>query len=87
MHIKLMDVPISGSCDSQQTAKSGEFGSWRKGFLIVDTGDLCVALGNQTGFIAFNGSIRMVFDLVHPAAANGFVSRRKRDHLPSVVSF
>jgi hypothetical protein len=76
LDIKLVNEPTTSRSHSEEATKSGELGSWRKGFLIVDAFNLSVALSNKTGFIAVKHAVRFIFKLVDPFTTNGFVARR-----------
>jgi hypothetical protein len=76
MDVKLVNEPTTSRSDDKEATKSGELGSWRKGFLIVNAFNLSIALSNKMGFIVFKRAIRFIFNLVNPFTTNGFVARR-----------
>jgi len=56
---------------------SDELSNRGKGFGVIDAFTLGVALGNQAGFVSFNGSVRLVFNLENPFTANRIMTNRQ----------
>jgi len=62
-----------------------QFGSWRKSVLIIDAFELSEAFGDQSGFVPFNGTIRVVCNLVYPVATNQCFACWKLSERPSAI--
>ena len=57
MHIHLMQGPITDSNNSKETLNGDELSNRSKCFGVIDAFMLGVALGNQAGFVSFNGIV------------------------------
>jgi hypothetical protein len=77
VHIHLMQGPIANSSNKKKTTNSDELSNMGKGFGVIDAFTLGVALGNQTGFVSFNGAVRLVFNLENPFVANRTMTSRQ----------
>ncbi len=86
LNVHLVEIPTTNGGNSKKTSKSGELGHGSKSFSIVNTFTLSEAFGNKASFVMFNSAIRIILDLVDPSAPNRTMTRRKRDHGPSVIS-
>lgn len=53
--------------------------------MVVNTFLLSVAFSNQTGFVALNATIRVVFDLKYPLTADGRLTGWQIGDAPSVI--
>lgn len=54
---------------------------------VIKTFDLGIPFRNQTRFVALNGAIKVMLDLVNPFATNALLSGWERLQSPSVVGF
>lgn len=85
VHIHLMQGPIADSSNSKETTNSDELSNRGKGFGVIDALTLGVALGNQAGFVSFNGTIRLVFNLENSLTADRTMTSRQGSERPGVV--
>lgn len=73
MNIHLAKWLIMRSSNCNKYANNHMFGTMRECFLIIETLLLGETFGNQTGFIAFNKAICMIFYFKYPFASDGFL--------------
>ena len=85
VHIHLMQGPITDSSNSKEITNSDELSNRGKGFGVIDALRLGVALGNQAGFVFFNGTIRLVFNLENPLTTDWTMTSRQGSERPGVV--
>src|SRR5882762_7901789 len=75
---------LQGS-QSKDNANGGIPDSGSKGLLIIKARTLRIALGHQSGLVAVQGAISIVFDLEEPSGANSTLPRGQFDDLPSAI--
>ncbi|KAM1044006.1 hypothetical protein ACFX14_035112 [Malus domestica] len=85
INIKLMKGPIKGRCNGQSARDIGHFSSGRESVMVIDTLHLNVTLSDQMSFVALNGPIRMMFNLVDLFATNWRLARRKMSESPRAI--
>ncbi|TQD73915.1 hypothetical protein C1H46_040565 [Malus baccata] len=77
LNVQLMNEPVTGTSNSKEAMQNDEFGSRRKGFMIIDALNLSVSFSNKSSLVPLNCAIRVVFNFINPFANNGFVTYRQ----------
>src|SRR6266404_1666802 len=75
---------LQGS-QSKDNANGGVSDSGSKGLLVIKARTLRIALGHQSGLVAVQGAISIVFDLEEPSGTNSMLPRGQFDDLPSAI--
>ena len=65
-----MQRPIIDRCNNEKKMDNDKLNNMRKCFSIIDAFTLGEALGNQTGFVSLDGTVRFVFNFENPFTSN-----------------
>ena len=78
-------LKVLQGCQGQHNANGGVANSGSKCLSEIKARTLRIAFGNQSGLVAVQGAISIVFDLHEPSGANCTLPRGQFDDLPSAI--
>ena len=79
LHIKLMNRPVSGVNQGENSADGAEC------LIIVNTRSLCEPAKDPASFVSVQRTIRMELMFEYPFSSNHICLSTSRDEIPSVV--
>jgi hypothetical protein len=85
LHIKLMNRPVPGVSQGEDSANGGRLDDRAECLVIVNTRSLCKSAKDPTGFVSVQGAISMELMLEYPFPSNHICLRGSRNEIPSVV--
>jgi hypothetical protein len=85
-HVELVNRPVLGQGQSQNSPDGGRLDHWTEGLVVVDPRALGEAPEHIMGLVPLQGSVSMQFHLEDPFPGDHVGARRRRRQVPGVVS-